>query len=245
MAWMAAALTVFVIANLAAMYLWLCQRSLEKSLAPHREINLMPDLNKRVAVGSGDGFGTGTSIAMAPRYRASAPVPAAAAVAAMPAVSAGVATVPPSTPVKAKQAKAKTTSRAKTSKPASVKAPVAKKVAAPKTTTAKASATKAATPKAAPAKAAGKSANTAKADKMDDVSLISGVGPVLKKKLAAAGVTSLKQISKMSVKKLEALDDELNLGGRCISEEWIEQAKELVAGKPPRAKVDKQAAAKS
>lgn len=246
MAWMAAALTVFVIANLAVMYLWFCQRSLEKSLAPHREINLMPDFNKRVAVGSGDGFGTGTSIAKAPRYGASAP--AAAAAAAMPAVSAAVATVPPSTPVQAKATKPKTTSRAKATKaattkakPATAKAPVAKKAAAPKVMTTKPVAAKAVKAKAVTVKAGG----TAKADKMDDVSLISGVGPALKKKLASAGVTSLKQISQMSAKQLETLDDELNLGGRCINEQWIEQAKELVAGKPPRAKVDKMAAGKA
>ncbi|MGB7432384.1 MAG: hypothetical protein WA921_07945 [Ahrensia sp.] len=246
-------MTVFVIANLAAMYLWFCQRSLEKSLAPHREINLMPDLNKRVAVGTGDGFGTGTSIAKAPRYGASAPV--AAAVATMPAVSAEVATVPPSTPVKAKAAKPKSTSRAKAAKapttkakPASAKAPVAKKATVAKAVTAKATKTKSVAPNTvapntvAPKAVAPKAAGKSKADKMDDVSLISGVGPTLKKKLAGAGVTSLKQISKMSVKQLETLDDELNLGGRCINEQWIEQAKELVAGKPPRAKIDKAAA---
>ena len=43
-------------------------------------------------------------------------------------------------------------------------------------------------------------------------------------------------------KKLAELDDELKLGGRTLSEEWVEQAKELLAGKPPRAKSDQKAA---
>lgn len=77
----------------------------------------------------------------------------------------------------------------------------------------------------------------------DDVSLIGGVGPVLKGKLADAGITSLKQIASMDDAAMAKLDDELKLGGRTEREEWIEQAKELVAGKPPRAKVDQQAAA--
>ena len=41
------------------------------------------------------------------------------------------------------------------------------------------------------------------------------------------------------------LDDELKLGGRIERDEWVEQAKELLAGKPPRAKADKEAAAKA
>ena len=43
---------------------------------------------------------------------------------------------------------------------------------------------------------------------------------------------------------LAKFDEELKLRGRATREEWVEQAKELLAGKPPRAKVD-QAEAKS
>jgi large subunit ribosomal protein L21 len=81
------------------------------------------------------------------------------------------------------------------------------------------------------------------ADFNDDVSLIGGVGPALKKKLEAAGVTSLKQIAAMGAADLAKLDEDLKLGGRTEREDWVEQAKELVAGKPPRAKTDKEAAA--
>jgi large subunit ribosomal protein L21 len=86
-----------------------------------------------------------------------------------------------------------------------------------------------AAPKADEAKAAGVK---------DDVELIGGVGPALKKKLAEAGVTTLTQIAAMSAADIAKLDEDLKLGGRTEREEWIEQAKELLAGKPARAKVD-------
>ncbi len=73
----------------------------------------------------------------------------------------------------------------------------------------------------------------------DDVSLIDGVGPVLKKKLEGYGVTSLKQIAVMSDAAVAAMDEALDLKGRSTRDEWIEQAKELVAGKAPRAKTDR------
>jgi large subunit ribosomal protein L21 len=84
-------------------------------------------------------------------------------------------------------------------------------------------------------------APVAAAGVVDDITIIGGVGPALKKKLEAAGVTSLKQIAAMSAAEMAVLDNELKLGGRTEREEWIEQAKELLAGKPPRAKVDQKA----
>jgi large subunit ribosomal protein L21 len=81
-----------------------------------------------------------------------------------------------------------------------------------------------------------------KAEIVDDITLIGGVGPALKKKLEGAGITSLKQIAAMSAAEMAKLDDELKLGGRTEREEWVEQAKELLAGKPPRAKTDREAA---
>jgi large subunit ribosomal protein L21 len=85
----------------------------------------------------------------------------------------------------------------------------------------------------------------AAADIADDVSLISGVGPVLKDKLAEAGITSLKQIATLKKKDVAKLDEDLSLGGRIEREEWVAQAKELLAGKPPRAKVDQEAQAQA
>jgi large subunit ribosomal protein L21 len=77
----------------------------------------------------------------------------------------------------------------------------------------------------------------------DDVALIGGVGPALKKKLAEAGITSLKQIADLNKTAAAKLDEDLSLGGRIERDEWVVQAKELLAGKPPRAKTDKEAAA--
>jgi len=96
------------------------------------------------------------------------------------------------------------------------------------------------------AKSEAKAAPAAKADApafKDDVKLIGGVGPALEKKLAAAGITSLTQIAALSADDIVRVEGELNFKGRIEREEWIEQAKELIAGKPPRAKVDQEAAA--
>ncbi|MGI9482860.1 MAG: 50S ribosomal protein L21 [Hyphomicrobiales bacterium] len=81
-----------------------------------------------------------------------------------------------------------------------------------------------------------------KAEIVDDLSLIGGVGPAFVKKLNGAGITSLKQIAEFDAKGVEKLEAELNIAGRVERDEWVEQAKELLAGKPPRAKVDQKAA---
>ncbi|MGE0502327.1 MAG: 50S ribosomal protein L21 [Rhizobiaceae bacterium] len=97
---------------------------------------------------------------------------------------------------------------------------------------------------AAPAKEPkAKSAKPAEAGYTDDISLIGGVGPVLKKKLTEAGYGTLASIAALEAGDIAKLDEELKLGGRVERDEWVEQAKELMAGKPPRAKADKEAAA--
>lgn len=95
--------------------------------------------------------------------------------------------------------------------------------------------------KKAEAKPAAKKADAAPAaDFKDDVKLIGGVGPALEKKLAAAGITSLTQIADWTAEDVAKFDEELNFKGRIEREEWIQQAKDLIAGKPPRAKADKE-----
>jgi large subunit ribosomal protein L21 len=74
----------------------------------------------------------------------------------------------------------------------------------------------------------------------DDVKLIGGVGPALEKKLAEAGVTSLTQIAEWTDEDVAAFDEKLNFKGRIGREDWIGQAKDLIAGKPPRAKADRE-----
>jgi large subunit ribosomal protein L21 len=71
-----------------------------------------------------------------------------------------------------------------------------------------------------------------------NLSLISGVGPAIEKKLRAAGIASWNDIAAWSDADIEKWDTELKLGGRATKEEWVDQANELLAGKAPRAKVD-------
>ena len=77
-----------------------------------------------------------------------------------------------------------------------------------------------------------------------DVSLIDGIGPKIAADLAKAGMKTLQNIADLSPKALEALDTKLGLKGRSLRDEWIAQAKELIAGKAPRAKVDQAKVAK-
>ena len=100
---------------------------------------------------------------------------------------------------------------------------------------------KAAAPKkaeAAPAPAA-LASGLAEGVNADDISLIGGIGPKLLKGLNDIGITTLAQIAAWSDSDVERIETELKQKGRVAREEWIEQAKELRAGKPPRAKSDK------
>jgi large subunit ribosomal protein L21 len=89
-------------------------------------------------------------------------------------------------------------------------------------------------------KAAPKAAKAEAGEALDasNLSLISGVGPTIEKKLRAAGITSWNDIAAWSEADVAKWDEELKLRGRATREEWVEQAKELLAGKPPRAKAD-------
>jgi large subunit ribosomal protein L21 len=95
---------------------------------------------------------------------------------------------------------------------------------------------------AAPKAAASSKASAAKsADAAIDasnLSLISGVGPAIEKKLRAAGIESWNDIAAWDDAAIAKWDEELKLGGRAVKEEWVDQAKELLAGKEPRAKAD-------
>ena len=72
----------------------------------------------------------------------------------------------------------------------------------------------------------------------DDVSLIAGVGPKIRDALHKEGITSLKQIAEMNDEAIFALDEKLGLKGKTKREDWVTQAKEIVAGEAPRAKTD-------
>lgn len=64
----------------------------------------------------------------------------------------------------------------------------------------------------------------------DDLKMISGVGPVLEKKLNAFGVTQFAQIAKFKKADIEKLDEGLNFKGRIARDEWVKQAKALAKG---------------
>jgi large subunit ribosomal protein L21 len=100
--------------------------------------------------------------------------------------------------------------------------------------------TKRAAPVAAVATAAVAAASVAVAGSLDqsNLSLISGIGPTIEKKLRAAGIQTWSEIAAWTAEDEAKWDKELALRGRAKREEWIEQAKELLAGKPPRAKAD-------
>ena len=107
-----------------------------------------------------------------------------------------------------------------------IKKAAPKKAAAPKKTEAK--------PKAEPKKAAAKKAvpkkAAAKTDGKDDLTKISGVGPVIVGKLEALGITTFQQVADFTADDIERIDGELNFKGRIERDEWVKQAKEFLQG---------------
>lgn len=79
--------------------------------------------------------------------------------------------------------------------------------------------------------------------KGDDLSLIGGVGPKYAKALNDAGIFHMWQVAAMTKQNVAALEATGHFGGHVESGEWVEQAQELIDGKPPRAKIDRDAAA--
>ena len=110
---------------------------------------------------------------------------------------------------------------AATKKPAKAKA--APK-AAPAKTEAEPKAEKPAAKKAAPKKAA------AKTDGADDLTKISGVGPVIVKKLHALDVTTFAQIAAWTPEDVADMDEKLSFKGRIDRDDWLNQAAELAKG---------------
>ncbi|MEP2890827.1 50S ribosomal protein L21 [Tateyamaria sp.] len=102
------------------------------------------------------------------------------------------------------------------------KAAKAKAEAAPKVEKAEAPAKKPAAKKAAPKKAA--------ATDGDDLTKISGVGPVIVKKLHALGVTTFAEIAAWSPEDIAEMDEKLSFKGRIDRDDWLKQAAELAKG---------------
>ena len=104
---------------------------------------------------------------------------------------------------------------------------------------AKAKAEKKAEAKAAPAAAAQPLAAPVADGKSDDISLIGGIGPKMETGMRELGYNTFASIAAMSADDVAKAEAHLKQKGRIGREEWIEQAKELLAGKPPRAKTDR------
>jgi large subunit ribosomal protein L21 len=97
-------------------------------------------------------------------------------------------------------------------------------------------------PAAAAEQATATSSNTSGVG--DNLSLISGVGPKIKQSLNELGYTRFDQIAALTPDEIEAIETALKSKGRVARDEWIAQARDLMEGKPPRAKADKAKPAK-
>ena len=80
--------------------------------------------------------------------------------------------------------------------------------------------------------------------KPDDLELIGGIGPTIAKKLNGLGIFHFWQIAAMTADDIASVEHDVGFAGRAERDEWKAQAGELMAGKPPRAKVDQEKAAK-
>ncbi|MEQ3744737.1 MAG: DUF4332 domain-containing protein [Henriciella sp.] len=74
--------------------------------------------------------------------------------------------------------------------------------------------------------------------------MIDGVGPKSAKALRAAGMATLTDLANAKAADLKKVLEELNVAERAIREEWVAQAKEMIGGAAPRAKVDRDYAAR-
>ena len=91
---------------------------------------------------------------------------------------------------------------------------------------------KAAAPKAEKAEDAGAESElpvlfTAPEGPADDLKKISGVGPVLEKKLNALGITTYAQVAAFTAEDIARVDDALSFKGRIERDNWVQQASEL------------------
>lgn len=64
----------------------------------------------------------------------------------------------------------------------------------------------------------------------DDLKKISGVGPVLEKKLNALGITTFAQVAAFTPEDITKVDDALSFKGRIDRDNWLEQAATLAKG---------------
>lgn len=66
-----------------------------------------------------------------------------------------------------------------------------------------------------------------KAVDLNDLKLLSGVGPAMEKKLHAEGITSIQQIADMTKEQIAELDAKIGIKGK-IEDVWQQEAQELI-----------------
>lgn len=81
-------------------------------------------------------------------------------------------------------------------------------------------------------------------DFIDDIELVDGIGATIAKRLQGEGYGTLSSIAKLSAKKMGEVATSVGAAKRYEREEWQVQAREMIAGKPPRAKIDRDTVAK-
>lgn len=62
----------------------------------------------------------------------------------------------------------------------------------------------------------------------DDLTEISGIGPVIAGKLRKLGYTRFEQIARLTPQDIERVNAQLNFKGRIEREQWVKQARGLV-----------------
>ena len=67
-------------------------------------------------------------------------------------------------------------------------------------------------------------------DSADDLSKLSGVGPVMVKKLNSEGVINFAQIAAWTPEDIAEIDEKLSLKGRIDRDDWVKQATDLAKG---------------
>ncbi|MGD0581472.1 MAG: hypothetical protein ABR974_00850 [Bacteroidales bacterium] len=74
-----------------------------------------------------------------------------------------------------------------------------------------------------------KSFGTATPEEMDDLKMISGIGPFIEERLHALDIFTFSQISKFTANDIETINDAIEyFSGRIERDEWVIQAKEIV-----------------
>jgi large subunit ribosomal protein L4 len=79
---------------------------------------------------------------------------------------------------------------------------------------------------------------------IDDIQLVDGIGPKTAKALRAAGAGTLTGYVALSDADRNAALEKVGKVEKANTEDWLGQCKEMIAGEPPRSKVDKEYAAR-